>query len=172
MLKIARKLRSQVTNGSSKINPKIARFAINCRAWAHCSKAKLCCVVTSCCVVLRKHQAPGEVALLAALPPVSGGQREASRSGHRLSSYTQTSSVAEPSIGSLEAEGLLKLSLCLQAAYQGSNRWLCHAGGLGVTTKSVLWSKSRCVCRSRSVCFRVAFEHSPSRVVYSFLKTW
>ncbi len=31
----------------------------------------------------------------------------------------------------------LKLSFCLQAAYEGSNRWLCQAGGLGVTTKSV-----------------------------------
>ncbi len=112
---------------------------------------------------------------------------------HRLRSYTQMSSVAEPSIGSLigslDAEwqlvqwcwgsefsspgtigystinngGLfisttdylhasllstppsppspplppLKLSFCLQAAYQGSSRWLCHAGHLGVTTKSV-----------------------------------
>ncbi len=32
----------------------------------------------------------------------------------------------------------LKLSFCLQAAYQGSNRGRCQAGGLGVTTKSVL----------------------------------
>ncbi len=32
----------------------------------------------------------------------------------------------------------LKLSFCLQAAYQWCNRWLCQAGGLGVTTKSVV----------------------------------
>ncbi len=34
----------------------------------------------------------------------------------------------------------LKLSFCRQAAYQGSNRWLCHAGHLGVTTQSVTQS--------------------------------